>query len=84
MSELSEVTIRVRGHRGEPLVITPGDRKEHVLDALFDDIVLDGLRRVEITRDAIKMSFVKEPVAAVVRERLLQLLGPPRWIVVQE
>ena len=78
---MSEVTVRVRGHRGEPLVITRLARCEHVLDALFDDIVLEDLRRVEITREAIKLSFAKEQVASVVRERLLQLLGPPRWVV---
>jgi hypothetical protein len=81
---MADVTIRVKGHRGEPLVITPGHRCEHVLDALFDDIVLTGLKRVEITRETIKMSFAKEPVESIVRERLLQLLGPPRWLVVQE
>jgi hypothetical protein len=81
---MTDVTVRVRGHRGEPLVITRLERHEHVLDALFDDIVLDGLRRVEVTREAIKMTFAGEPVTAVVRERLLQLLGPPRWIVAEE
>jgi hypothetical protein len=81
---MTDVTVRVRGHRGDPLVITRLDRCEHVLDALFDDIVLEGLKRVEITRETIKMSFANEPVTALARERLLQLLGPPRWIVAQE
>lgn len=79
-----DVTIRVRGHRGEPIVITRAERCSHVLDALFDDIVLEGLSRVEVTSDAIKMTFAKEPVTSLVRERLLQLLGPPRWSVAQE
>lgn len=78
---MSELTIRVRGHRGPPLVITPRDRREHVLDALFDDLVLEGLTRVEITTEGITMTFVKKPEENVARERLLQLLGPPRWIV---
>lgn len=62
-------------------MITRLDRREHVLDALFDDIVLEGLSRVEITTDAITMTFVKKPDGKVARERLLQLLGPPRWVV---
>lgn len=81
---MTDVTVRVSGHRGEPLVITRHDRCEHVLDALFDDIVLAGLKRVEITRETIKMSFANEPAASLVRERLLQLLGRPRWVVGQE
>ena len=78
---MTDVTIRVRGLRGEPLVITRRERREHVLDALFDDIVLDGLRRVEITVEHITMTFANAPVTTIARERLVQLLGPPRWIV---
>lgn len=81
---MADVTVRVRGHRGEPLVITPSDRREHVLDALFDDVVLRGLSRVVITTEEITLTFAKEAAPAVVRERLLQLLGPPRWFVPHE
>ena len=80
-SGMSEVTVRVHGHRGESLVITPGTRCDHVLDALFDDIVLEGLKRVVITTEGITMTFATQPVEKVARERLLQLLGPPRWVV---
>ena len=78
---MRELTIRVRGHRGPPLVITRLDRHEHVLDALFDDLVLAGLKRVEITTEGITMTFEKEQEEKLARERLLQLLGPPRWVV---
>jgi hypothetical protein len=82
---MAEVTIRVRGHRGEPLVITPADRCEHVLDALFDDIRLEGgLRRVELTTETIILDFAPScgaEIQKIATERLPDLLGRPRWIV---
>lgn len=79
---MTTITIDVRGHRGETLVITKSDRAEHVLDALFDDTALVGLRRVELTREGIVLSFANEVDEKHVRTRVLQLLGPPRWKVV--
>jgi hypothetical protein len=82
---MAEVTIRVRGHRGEPLIITPADRCEHVLDALFDDTRLEGgLRRIELTTETITLTFAPScgvEITKIVRDRLPDLLGRPRWLV---
>jgi hypothetical protein len=78
-----DIVIGVRGHRGEPLVITPAVRCEHVLDALFDDPFLAGLRRVELTSADVILTFgaAATPERDVVRTRVTELLGPPRWVV---
>jgi len=78
------VQVGVRGHHGATLVITRGDRAEHVLDALFDDTVLAGLTRVELTHEGVTLTFNGGPPEDVVRKRVIQLLGPPRWKIDQE
>jgi hypothetical protein len=84
---VEEVTVRVgvRGHRGEPLVITKLTRCDHVIDALFDDTRLDGgLRRVELTREAVTLTFdarCPKDLRDVARHRLPDLLAAPRFVV---
>lgn len=78
------VRVGARGHRGPTLVITRSDRAEHVLDALFDDIALAGLTRVELTHEGITLTFAKGPPEDVVRKQVIALLGPPRWTIVDQ
>jgi hypothetical protein len=84
---VEEVTVRigVRGHSGEPLVITRVERSEHVIDALFDDTRLDEmLRRIELTHDAITLTWdarASKEIRDVARARLPLLLAAPRFVV---
>jgi len=82
-----EVTVRVtvRGHHGEPLVITKLNRSDHAVDALFDDTRLEGgLRRIELTDEAITLTFDErcpKELRDIARARLPDLLGAPRFVV---
>ena len=84
---VEEVAVRVgvRGHRGEPLVITRLNRCEHAVDALFDDTRLgNALRRIELDDEAITLTFDASStpeVRRIVRERLPDLLSAPRFVV---
>ena len=84
---VEEIAVRVgvRGHKGEPLVITKLTRCDHVIDALFDDTRLEGgLRRVELTREAVTMTFdarCPKELRETARKRLPDLLAAPRFIV---
>lgn len=54
-----EITLALRDLVTEPLLITARDRKVHPLDALFDDIDLDGaLRAIEITSEHVCLRFL--------------------------
>jgi hypothetical protein len=84
---VEEVAVRigVRGHEGAPLVITKLTRCEHVIDALFDDTRLEGgLRRIELTTDAITLTFdarCPKELREIATKRLPDLLAAPRFVV---